>query len=148
MAKKELYTEIEIGATPEKVWQTLTGFENFPQWNPFIRRISGELKVGARLNVVLQPPGGRDMTFRPQVLKVEPNRELRWKGKLLIPGLFDGEHIFKIEPLEEKRVRFIQRELLSGILVPLFFRGMDETTRRGFEEMNQVLKSMVERTSS
>ncbi len=148
MAQKELYTEIEIGAPPEKIWQTLTEFEKFPQWNPFIRSISGELKVGAQLKVILQPPGGRDMTFRPKVLKVEPNREFRWKGKLLIPGLFDGEHIFTIEPLAEKRVRFIQRELFSGVLVPLFFRGMDKTTRRGFKEMNQVLKSMAERTSS
>lgn len=148
MAERELYTEIEIEAPPEKVWQALTGFETFPQWNPFIRRITGELKVGAQLEVVLHPPGRRDMTFKPKVLKVEPNREFRWKGKLLIPGLFDGEHIFTIEPLQEKSVRFIQRELLSGILVPLFFRGMDKTTRRGFEQMNKVLKSMVERTTS
>lgn len=148
MAERELHTEIEIAASPEKVWQTLTEFENFPQWNPLIRRITGELKVGARLEVILQPPGSRNMTFKPKVLNVEPNREFRWKGKLLIPGLFDGEHIFTIEPLQEKRVRFIQRELFSGILVPFFFRGVDKTMRRGFEEMNQVMKSMVERTSS
>jgi hypothetical protein len=148
MAERELNTEIEIDATAEKIWHILTEFEKFPQWNPFIRRISGELKVGARLEVHMQLPGGRSMTFKPRVLKVEPNREFRWKGKLLIPGLFDGEHIFTVDPLSEKRVRFIQREVMAGMLVPLFFRGMDKTTRRGFEEMNQVLKSMAERTSS
>lgn len=148
MAVKELHTEIEIDASAEKVWHILTEFEKFPQWNPFIRRISGELKVGARIEVHMQLPGGRSMTFKPKVLKVEPNREFRWKGKLLIPGLFDGEHIFTVEPLPDERVRFIQREVMAGILVPLFFRGMDKTTRRGFEEMNQVLKSMAERTSS
>jgi len=37
------------------------------------------------------------MTFRPTILKAEPNRELRWLGHLLVPGLFDGEHIFTIE---------------------------------------------------
>ena len=70
------------------------------------------------------------------------------EGKTIIPGLFDGEHIFTVEPLPDERVRFIQREVMAGILVPLFFRGMDKTTRRGFEEMNQVFKSMAERTSS
>lgn len=148
MAGKELHTEIEIDAPAEKVWRILTEFEAFPQWNPFIRRMSGELKVGSRLEVHMQLPGGRSMTFKPRVLKVEPNREFRWKGKLLLPGLFDGEHIFTVEPVREKRVRFIQREAMSGLLVPLFFRGMHQTTRRGFEEMNRALKSMAERVSS
>ena len=148
MAERELHTEIEIDASAEKVWHILIEFEKFPQWNPFIRRISGELKVGARLEVHMQLPGGRSMTFKPKVLKVEPNREFRWMGKLLVPGLFDGEHIFRIEPIHDNRIRFIQREVMAGILVPLFFRGLDKTTRRGFEEMNQVLKSMAERTSS
>lgn len=148
MAVRELQTEIEIDASAEKVWHVLTEFEKFPQWNPFIRRISGELKLGARLEVHMQLPGGRSMTFKPKVLKVEPNREFRWKGKVLLPGIFDGEHIFTVDPLEEKRVRFTQREIFTGLFVPLFFRGMDKTTRRGFEEMNQVLKSMAERASS
>ena len=45
------------------------------------------------------------MRFKPRVLKAEPNRELRWLGHLGIPGLFDGEHIFTIEPLDQERVR-------------------------------------------
>jgi hypothetical protein len=36
------------------------------------------------------------MTFRPTVLNAETNRELRWLGHLLAPGLFDGEHSFTI----------------------------------------------------
>ncbi len=31
-------------------------------------------------------------TFRPTVLVAEPNRELRWLGRLFMPGPFDGEH--------------------------------------------------------
>ena len=87
------------------------------------------------------------MTFRPTVLKAEPNRELRWLGHLLISGLFDGEHIFTIEPLGESRVRFTQREVFTGLLVPLFARGLDTDTRRGFEEMNQALKTRAEQVA-
>jgi len=39
------------------------------------------------------------MTFRPTILKAEPERELRWLGRLLLPGLFDGEHVFEIEQI-------------------------------------------------
>lgn len=141
---KELRAEIEIQATAERVWQLLTDFASFPHWNPFIRRASGEIKAGARLEVLIQPSGARGMTFRPIVVKAEPNRELRWFGRLVIPRLFDGEHIFSIEPLEESRVRFTQREIFTGLLVPLLARSLDRDTRRGFEEMNQALKARAE----
>ena len=143
---KELRTEIEIHASDKQVWQLLTDFASFPQWNPFIRQAKGEAKVGARLEVHIQPSGASGMTFKPIVLKVKPNRELRWLGRLLMPGLFDGEHIFTIETLEANRVRFTQREIFTGLLVPLFARSLTTDTRRGFEEMNQALKSRAEQT--
>jgi len=141
---KELRSEIEIQASAERVWQLLTDFPSFPQWNPFIRKASGNIRAGERLDVNIQPSGASGMTFRPTVLKAEPNRELRWLGHLLMPGLFDGEHIFTIEPLGEGRVRFTQREVFTGLLVSLFARGLDTDTRRGFEEMNQALKARAE----
>jgi hypothetical protein len=144
---KELRTEIEIEAPAERVWQLLTDFASFPQWNPFIRSASGEAETGVRLTVHIQPSGARGMTFRPTVLKAEPNRELRWLGRLLIPGLFDGEHIFTIEPLGANRVRFVQHEIFTGLLVPLLARGLDTDTRRGFEEMNQALKVRAEQSA-
>ena len=141
---KELVAEIEIRAPAERVWQLLTGFARFPQWNPFIRRASGAAQVGERLQVYIQPSGASGMAFRPTVLKVDPNRELRWLGHFLIPGLFDGEHIFSIEPLGVDRVRFVQREIFTGLLVPLLAHSLDTDTRRGFEEMNQALKMQAE----
>ncbi len=144
---KELRSEIEIQASAERVWQLLTDFPSFPQWNPFIRKASGNLRVGERLEVNIQPSGASGMTFRPTVLKAEPNRELRWLGHLLISGLFDGEHSFTIEPLGESRVRFTQREVFTGLLVPLFARGLDTDTRRGFEEMNLALKTRAEQVA-
>jgi hypothetical protein len=144
---KELRTEIEIQASAERVWQLLTDFPSFPEWNPFIRKASGNIRVGERLEVNIQPSGARAMTFRPTVLEAEPNRELQWLGRLLVPGLFDGEHIFTIEPIGESRVRFTQREVFTGLLVPLFARGLDTDTRRGFEEMNLALKTRAEQVA-
>ena len=141
---KELCTEIQIDAPAERVWGHLTDFGSFPEWNPFIRRASGEVETGAQLEVHLQPSGGRGMTFKPKVLKAEPNRELRRLGKLWIRGLFDGEHIFTIEPSGDNRVRFVHRERFSGFFVPLFARSLETDTRRGFEEMNEALKARAE----
>jgi len=142
---KELHSEIEIQAPAERVWQVLTDFDAFPEWNPFMRRASGQIKTGAKLDIYLQPSGAGGMQFRPTVLKAEPNSELRWLGHLLVPGLFDGEHILRIEPLGPDRVRFIQHEIFRGLLVPMLARSLDRDTLRGFQEMNLALKARAEK---
>jgi hypothetical protein len=58
--------------------------------------------------------------------------------------LFDGEHIFEIEPTKAGSVRFVQRERFSGILVPLLWRSLDKSTRKGFNEMNAGIKRKAE----
>ncbi len=140
----ELHTEIEIQAPIEKVWQHLTDFDSFPTWNPFISKASGEIKPGSQLQVLIQPVGGKALTFNPKVIKLEKNHELRWLGRFIIPGLFDGEHIFTIEPMIGNRVRFIHREIFSGLLVPLFAKELNTGTKKGFESMNRALKKLAE----
>ncbi len=138
---KEIRTEIEIEASAERVWDLLTDFARFPEWNPFIRQVKGRASTGNQLTVTIQPPGGKSMTFKPHVLDAEPNRQLRWIGRVLIRGLFDGEHSFGIEPLGENRVRFTHRERFSGLFVPFFSTGRSQ---QGFEEMNKALKTRAE----
>ena len=142
----ELRTEIEIDAPVERVWAVLTDFDKFPDWNPFIRRIHGNAQVGSRLDMFLGASGTRGMRFRPIAKVVVPNRELRWLGRLGLPRLFDGEHIFQIEPLGSTRARFIQRERFRGLFVPLLARSLNRDARRGFAEMNQALRARVNAT--
>lgn len=144
---RSVSSEIEIAAPAGPVWDVLTNMERYPEWNPFIREINGTLQVGERLNVRIQPPGGRAMTFRPTVRAFVPERELAWLGHLVIPGLFDGEHRFSIRPLEQDRVRFRQAETFRGLLVPLT-QSMLSRTAHGFEAMNHALKERAESVSS
>jgi hypothetical protein len=140
---REISQTIEINASPDQVWALLTDTASFPSWNPFIRKLEGQLTVGAKLLVVIQPPGRRPSTFRPTVLTVAPARELRWLGRLLIPGLFDGEHSLRLEPTPDGGTRFTQAEKFNGILVAPF-KGILDSTATGFEQMNQALKARVE----
>jgi len=140
---KQLSNEIVINSSANRLWALITDFEDFPRWNPFIRRATGEIKTGATLEVFIQPSGTKGMTFRPKVLKVDPNHELRWLGRLYLPWLFDGEHALIIEPSSENSVKFVQREKFTGLLVP-FARSLLRDTQRGFEEMNRALKQRAE----
>jgi hypothetical protein len=134
---------VEIDAAPEAVWRELADTASYPGWNPFVRRLEGRLERGERLEVDIEPPGGRAMTFKPTVLDATPGRELRWLGRFLLRGLFDGEHSFEIEPLGPGRSRLIQAERFSGLLVRPF-AGTLEKTERGFVAMNLALKERVE----
>jgi hypothetical protein len=135
--------EIEIAAPPAVVWAVLADTAAYPEWNPFLRRVEGPLEPGARLRVRFAPPGGREVTMRPRLLVVDAPRELRWRGRLGVPGLFDGEHAFRIEPLTAARVRFVQSEEFSGILVP-FTRSLLARTRAGFDALNEALRARAE----
>jgi hypothetical protein len=88
------------------------------------------------------------MRLRPEVLAAAPSQELRWVGHTGVPGLFDGEHRFRIEPLAADRVRFVQEERFSGVLAPLVLRFIERSTRQGFEGMNLALKARAEQASS
>jgi len=142
-----LRTEIDIAADADRVWDVLTDFPAFPRWNPFIRQIDGVLAPHARLTVRIQPPGGRAMTFRPTVLHVEPGRYFAWRGRTLVPGLFDGEHFFELVPAGSLGVRCVHGEVFRGLFVPLLAKTLRTTTRQGFELMNAALKARVEGAS-
>ena len=46
---KEIYSEIEINAPANVVWDIITDFDNYPEWNPFIMEISGNQIVGKQI---------------------------------------------------------------------------------------------------
>ena len=143
--RKELTSSIDIDGSPEEIWSVLTDFDSFPNWNPFMRWIKGDLKEGAKLEVRIQPSGTRGTTFKPTVLKVDPFKELMWIGHLWISGLFDCEHILKIEFIGKNRARFDQKEIFNGFFVRLLSKSLDKDTLRGFNEMNKALKEKVEK---
>ena len=116
----------------------------YGEWNPFMKKIDGEPRAGAKLEVRMEPEGERAMTFRPTVLTAERGHELKWLGHLLVPGLFDGEHRWLIEEIELGRVRFTQSERFGGILVPLLWKKLrDGGTAKGFRAMNEALARRV-----
>jgi hypothetical protein len=140
---KELSTAIDIAASPWVVWGVLTDLSSFEDWNPFIVRAEGEVERGAPLRLRMRPPGGREMTFRPRVTSVEPERELEWLGHLGVPGLFDGRHHFLLEATATGS-RLVQSEMFTGVLVRPLSKSLDTGARQGFVAMNEALRNRAE----
>jgi hypothetical protein len=137
-------TGIDINAPAARVWALLIDFDGMRSWNPFIKSISGNAAPGARLSVRIALPGKSGMRFKPQVLSVRPERELRWLGHLLVPGIFDGEHYFVLEPIDEHRTHLAHGEKFSGLLVGLVRSMLSSILKAGYEAMNVALKQQAE----
>ncbi|HKK20956.1 MAG TPA: SRPBCC domain-containing protein [candidate division Zixibacteria bacterium] len=145
---KEIRTEIVVNASLKDVWRTLIDFHAFPEWNPFITEISGEIRVGAKLRIQARLSDKRAMVFKPKILRCSPDEELRWLGRLMLPGLFDGEHQFRLESIAPDKTRFLHSERFSGVLVPILWGMIGPDTESGFHKMNEALKQRVERRDS
>jgi len=141
---KMIKESIVINASPQRVWDVLTHVEDYPDWNPFIRRAQGRIAEGERLHLLLKIPEGLPMHIRPRLLKVIPGEEILWRGTLGIEGLFDGEHRFLLQPEAPEITRFTQEETFRGILVPFAGGYITAGARRGFQAMNQALKIRAE----
>lgn len=142
---REIKVETTIEATAEEVWAVLVDAASYPSWNPFVKRLEGELRAGERLEVRIEPEEWKPMTLRPTVLVVDASRELRWLGHLLVRGLFDGEHSFTIEEDGPGRVRIVHAERFTGVLVA-FMGGKltnDRAIARSFRAMNEALAEQV-----
>lgn len=141
---RNIKTEIVINASTETVWNVLMHHESYPEWNPFIKKISGDPIVGENLSVTVQSNGNSPMNFTPLVLVNNTQKEFRWVGKLWVTGIFDGEHYFILEQTGPNQTKFTQGENFTGILSGIFMKMIKKDTEGGFKAMNEALKSRAE----
>ncbi len=137
--KNEVVTEALLPAKPAQVWQVLTDGAQYSMWNPFIVNVEGRFEKGERLTNTMEPRGGKQVVFKPKVLEARVNEELRWIGRVAIPGIFDGEHYFILEP-HEGQTRFIHGEKFSGFA--LWFVNTDQYLEN-FKAMNVALSNRL-----
>ena len=109
---KTLAAKIDVEAPPDRVWEVLTDFPSYPQWNPFMFSVEGTAEAGAHLRIGMQRRGGMVLRFGARVVVADPPRELAWSGEGLRghwPGLVRGDRRVVVEPLASGRSRLEMR---------------------------------------
>lgn len=137
-------TEFEIGASDVQVWTVLADFESYPDWNPSLPSISGELREGSTVSLTLGMPGRPSLNVKAQLQEVTPNRRITWHGNVAADWLFAGDREFAIKPLDNDKVRFTHVEDIQGLLVPLFRALMGRAMHQSHDNFNQSLRDRAE----
>jgi hypothetical protein len=140
----EIDTEIDVDAPPAVVWEVLTDFGSYPEWNPLVTEAVGDVREGAKVRIRLAPDGKPAMDTTVEVTRVDPERRLQWVGTLPIPGLFTGRHTMAIDPRDDGGVRFVHGESFSGLLAWLV---VDDDLVESYRAMNRALKQRAERVA-
>jgi len=149
MPGRTIDTTVDINADNDAVWDVLTDFAGYKDWNP-IMRIEGTAEVGTKLVVHLTGVGGHGMTFKPEVLAATPGKELRWLGKLGLRSIAAGEHYFVLTTNDDGTTRLNHGEHYSGALLALerHNSGGNDASYKAFSEALKHRVELLHGTSS
>lgn len=143
--KREINTEIEINASISTVWETLTDFASYIDWNPFITKATSEFIIGSTIEFVEDIPDRGQFNIKAIFTQIDPNRSFNWKGHYIAPFILQVNHYFILEPLGKAQTRFLHGQKHTGILVPLlFWQHHFDHLQQGYISMNQALKIRCE----
>lgn len=137
-------TTFAVDAPAERVWEVLTDFDRWPEWNPSVPSIEGEPRVGSTVALTLAMPGRPSAKVKAKLTEVVPGRRLVWDGHVGADRLFAGHREFLIDPQPDGTVLFTHFEDVSGLLFPLFRAFMGGAIRRHHEGLNDAVKERAE----
>jgi hypothetical protein len=121
---KEYTTSSRIGASPERVWATLTNGAAYPEWNPEIVRIDGPITAGARITAHVRLGSGAVRRVVQRVTALEAPRRMEWEGGLTF-GLFVGRRTFTVAPTKAG-TEFQMHLRMSGPLCSLILKSVGD----------------------
>ena len=141
---KTLHSELGVGARAEIVWEVLTDLTGWERWNP-VMRVRGRLVQGERLNVVIMPPGGKQVQIEPAVTQLDAGRELRWRAHVMLPVILGIEQGFRVVAEDVGRCRLEQFAVFRGLLAEAVLWRSRKPIETGMQAMNRMLKREAER---
>jgi len=143
---KTIHTELGVGAPAAITWGVVTDLEGWARWNPIMRG-EGRFEFGARPQITIASPGAKPILIRPEIVKLDEGREVRWLRRMAVPGLLDGEHGIRVVAEDTGRCRLEHFEVFRGLLANFFIGRNAKAIETGFQAMNRSLKREAERVA-
>lgn len=140
----EIIREVQVDCAPDHLWAVLTDVERYPEWNPYVTGVRGDLVAGQTVEMDIAAPDRDVLTTTAEVDAVEPPHHLRFVWEREDPDLFDGTSEFHIHA-DPHGSRIEHRQVLSGELAPGIQHRLGDRMVLGIEMMLAALKARAER---
>jgi len=141
---RELRTEIQILSTSDKVWEILIDFPGWSNWNPIVNKIEGNLELGAELFITMCDTKGSDgRSYTSIITAIDEKKRFSFIATMMAKFMFSAERIIELEDSAGGTL-FIQREIYTGLMVPLFWKKLNTDALLMLNSMNKALKKKVE----
>ena len=145
---REIRTEIDIAASPAKVWKILTDIDHWQEWSPIIKEASGKASLGATLTITMigKEEGEDGPQYYPTITEFDAPRHFRWRAYMMTELLMTNDKVFELHETDVG-VHLVHIEAFSGMMVPIFWRKLSSHVPSMLDSMNGALKNRVERDS-
>ncbi len=136
---------VEINASASFVWEVMTDFERYPDWNPYTVAAVTTLAIDAPIDLTLPAFDGSDGLFhtREFIRIVEPPYHLRYDNLGQIPGVL-GSRDQWITELGPGRCSYYTSDTLSGEHAALAMEMTGDWMQAGFDSVARALKTRAE----
>jgi hypothetical protein len=140
-------TEIEINASPDKVWTVLANINDWKNWSPIIKDSSGEAKMDSKLVITMISEEGKEgkpgPRYEPVITVFEKYKNLTWSAKMMAGFVMTNGKVLILEKTS-LGTKLIHKETFSGLMVPMMWGKVQENVPEMLDLMNSTLKKIVE----
>ena len=141
---RELSTEIHISAPIEQVWQVLTDFNEWGNWNPTVNKASGDASVGSTLTITMSGDEGKDgPSYKPRVMEAAGPRSFRWRATMMGGVMFKNDRVFELTE-KDGGTQLVHTEAFSGLMAAMSWKKLSGFVPAILERMNEALKEKLE----
>jgi len=104
----------------DTLFQIVSDFNKYREWNTIIPKAKGELKIGTKLELTMNM-GGKTKPFNPKVISIDQGKSFSLSKILITKGMGELTHQFEFISLSNNKTEFIQTWTGKGILVKMMW---------------------------
>jgi hypothetical protein len=142
--KNNVFTEIEINASPEEVWSVLTDWDKLKEWSSSFIGISTDRMVKGEvfISYFKNPLTGGTIELKHLCTDYEEGIKFGWSGNII--GKIQDHHIYSVEPTPNGTTIFRQEDGLHGSHSHFMNFLAEHHMSAMYKKFNQELKERVE----
>ncbi|WP_228003001.1 SRPBCC domain-containing protein [Nocardia australiensis] len=135
---------VDIDAPVDLVWQVITDFSHYGEWNPFVTECRSTLVPGKPIDMLVQVSGSTPRRQREWIRSHTPGHELSYAMKPVPLGALHSLRSHTVTALDGDRTRYESHFELAGWFQPVVSTILGKNLQRGFTGMTAGIRTRAE----